>query len=71
MKGPKIKKKGHWEESKRDSRRDEFYRLAGFRVLKIWEHELKEETWQAKLKDFLQNCYTERIPRYGEGERRE
>lgn len=33
----KIGKKGHWEESKRDNRRDLLYKKHGFKILKIWE----------------------------------
>ena len=51
-KGGKLGKKGHTEESKKDSHRDMLYRIAGFRVLKFWETDLKEENWY-KLSDFL------------------
>lgn len=57
MKGPKIRKKGHWEESRRDSRRDYHYAAAGFLVLKIWESEYKNGTWKKKLKSFLTTIF--------------
>ena len=57
MKGPKIRKKGHWEESRRDSRRDYHYAAAGFLVLKIWESEYKDGTWKEKLKSFLTTIF--------------
>ena len=63
MKGPKIRKKGHWEESKRDSRRDKFYKKGKFSVLKIWESEYQsaDNEWGRKLDSFLVGCFTRRI----------
>lgn len=57
MKGPKIRKRGHWDESKRDTRRDESYHKAGFRLCKIWESSFKDNSWKTKLFQFLSNCY--------------
>jgi len=50
--GGKLGKKGHTEESNRDEHRDQLYRIAGFRLLKFWETDLKEQNWQ-KLYNFL------------------
>lgn len=50
--GGKLGKKGHTEESNKDEHRDQLYRLAGFRVLKFWETDLKEENWD-KIYNFL------------------
>ena len=52
-KGGKLGKKGHTEESERDSHRDQLYRISGFRILKIWETEYKDNTYIEKLKEFL------------------
>lgn len=60
QKGPKIIKKGHWVESKRDELRDDRYKMAGFRVCKIWEVEIKNGVWEIKLFYFLADCYTRR-----------
>jgi len=49
----KLGKKGHVEESKRDEHRDQLYRIAGFKLLKIWESEYKSEEWTKKLHTFL------------------
>ena len=51
--GPKIVKRGHFEESNRDTRRDHYYHLAGFSLLKIWENEFKNNTWKDKIDAFL------------------
>ncbi len=53
--GPKIIKKGHTEESRKDSRRDQLYRMGGFKLLKIWEFDYKSGLWRQQLKDFLKN----------------
>ena len=53
QKGPKIRKKGHWEESKRDIRRDQYYRVAGFSVFKIWQNQYKKNSWKIPLVQFL------------------
>lgn len=49
----KMGKKGHWEENKRDENRDYLYRIGGFKVLKLWESEYKDDTWKVKLEEFL------------------
>lgn len=49
--GGKLGKKGHVEESKKDSHRDALYK--GFKLLKIWESEYKDGTWKEKLYKFL------------------
>lgn len=53
MKGPKIIKKGHSEESTHDMLRDKFYKDAGFRLFKVWE---TDEEWKEKLGEFLLRC---------------
>lgn len=53
----KLGKKGHVEESKRDSNRDMLYRIAGFKVLKIWELEYKLNKYKGKLYQFLYEVY--------------
>ena len=57
----KLGKKGHTEESEKDSHRDMLYRIAGFRLFKIWETEYKENSYEKKLWKFLCDCYTKRI----------
>lgn len=54
--GGKLGKKGHVEESNRDEHRDQLYRIAGFKLLKIWETEYKSKEWKQKLQKFLFNC---------------
>jgi len=49
----KLGRKGHTEESERDTNRDMLYRIAGFKLLKIWESEYKSGEWKQKLYDFL------------------
>ena len=50
--GAKWGKRGHTEYTNtRDKRRDDHYNK--FSMLKIWEHELKDETWKKKLFNFL------------------
>ena len=54
----RLGKKGHWEESKRDERRDSLYRTHKFRLCKIWESEFKKSSkWQLILSKFLLDCY--------------
>lgn len=53
MKGPKIIKKGHSEESTVDMLRDKFYKDAGFRLFKVWESDIE---WKKKLGEFLLRC---------------
>lgn len=55
--GGKQGKKGHVEESKRDSNRDMLYRIAGFKLLKIWESEYKSNSYKEKLNKFLHEVY--------------
>jgi len=55
--GGKLGKKGHAEESTRDTNRDMLYRIAGFKVLKIWETEFKSKKYKAKLCQFLYEVY--------------
>jgi len=52
-----LGKKGHVEESKRDSHRDMLYRISGFRLFKIWETELKSNKYKSKLCQFLYEVY--------------
>lgn len=58
-KGGKLGKKGHIEESNRDTNRDQLYRMGGFRFCKIWESE-PAEVLKIKLHYFLADCYTNR-----------
>ena len=53
----RLGKKGHIAESKHDSHRDMLYRIAGFRVLKIWENELKSNKYKTKLYQFLDEMH--------------
>ena len=53
----KSDKKGHTSESKHDSHRDMLYRIAGFRLLKIWEFELKSNEYKNKVCQFLHEMY--------------
>ena len=55
--GGNLGKKGHVEESKRDSNRDMLYRIAGFKVLKIWESELESTKYNSKVCQFLYEMY--------------
>ena len=52
----KLAKKGHNREgdfnTKRDHRRNKYYTLGGFRVLRIWESD-EGESWREKLENFL------------------
>lgn len=54
-KGGKLGKKGHTEESSKDQHRDQLYRIAGFKLLKIWESEFKDGSWIKKLNIYLNN----------------
>lgn len=56
----KLGKKGHWAESKRDTRRDNCYKKTKFRFCKIWQSEIKNGVWEIKLFYFLADCYTKR-----------
>lgn len=53
MKGPKIIKRGHSEESTKDMLRDEYYRKSGFRFFKVWESDTE---WKKPLGKFLLRC---------------
>jgi len=52
--GAKLAKKGHGHEgdfdTKRDVKRNKFYALAGFRILRIWE---SDTNWMSKIDLFL------------------
>lgn len=52
-KGGKLGKKGHTAESNKDEHRDPLYRLAGFKLLKIWETDFKNGSWTNLLESFL------------------
>jgi len=56
--GAKLAKKGHNADGldKRTSRRDEYYKLAGFNVLKIFDYESEQE-WKPRLRQFLLELY--------------
>ena len=54
MKGPKIIKKGHTEESKKDTDRDNFYEQGKFKLFKIWEF---DDDWRRHLDKFILQCY--------------
>jgi len=51
--GGKMGKKGHTSESDTDEHRDMLYRIAGFRLCKIWENDYKNGNWEKQLKSFL------------------
>jgi len=57
LSGARLARKGHGPEgdtpNSRDTDRDSLYRIGGFKILKFYETDLKEENWQ-KLYDFLQ-----------------
>ncbi len=57
----KLGKKGHTPESVKDTHRDMLYRIAGFRLLKIWESEYKENSYEKKLYEFLDDCYSKKV----------
>jgi len=59
--GAYLAKKGHNELSDKDQHRDQLYRIAGFRVFKIWEFELKSGAWKHQLWQFLCACFCEKI----------
>lgn len=75
-KGGKLGKKGHVEESERDSHRDLLYAIGGFKLFKIWESEYKklksdgsyewldpkaQKQFEKKLWKFLCDCYAKRL----------
>ena len=57
--GAKLASKGHGPEgditNTKDSHRDQLYRIAGFRVLKIYESEYNDDSWKSKIQGFLIN----------------
>ena len=59
--GARYARKGHGHEgdlsTKRDTRRNEYYKLAEFRVFQLWESTYKNENWKVKLFEFLINCW--------------
>jgi len=61
LSGARLARKGHGPEgdipNKRDTDRDQLYRIGGFKVLKFYETDLKEENWN-KLYLFLKECNT-------------
>lgn len=54
--GAHLAKKGHGHmgdiDTKRDNRRNRFYKQGGFRIIRIWE---SDHAWKKHLKDFLLN----------------
>jgi len=52
--GAKLAKKGHNREgdidTKNDVKRNMYYKIGGFKVLRIWE---SDNSWRSKLEDFL------------------
>lgn len=52
--GAKLAAKGHNREgdldNKRDEKRNDYYKQAGFSILRIWK---SDESWRSKLKAFL------------------
>jgi len=64
--GAYLAKKGHGQEGdmdmKKDTRRNELYKMAGFRILRIWEsHYNHSIIWKLKLFQFLIDCSKETI----------
>ena len=55
--GAKLAKKGHHREgdmdTKRDIRRNQYYKSGKFRVFRVWE---SERDWNERLENFLINC---------------
>lgn len=58
QKRAKIIKKGHFEESERDERRDGFYKKNGFRILKIWDHD--SQNFKKIVDEFLRKIFVMR-----------
>lgn len=71
----KMGKKGHTEESEKDTHRDQLYRIGGFRLFKVWqseykklksngsyewESEKKQKDFEKKLWKFLCDCFCKR-----------
>ena len=60
--GAKLARKGHGHEGdndgKRDSRRNECYERADFKLLRIWESNFKKSnTWKIVVTEFLIDCW--------------
>ena len=59
--GSRLARKGHGHEgdldTKRDTKRNEYYKQAGFSVFRLWELTYKNENWKAKLFMFLLECW--------------
>jgi len=55
--GGKMGKKGHTSESDTDEHRDMLYRIAGFRLCKIWESEFTSNKYNQRLYQFLHEVY--------------
>jgi len=60
--GAKMAKKGHGHEgddpTKKDSRRNEFYKSNGFKLLRIWE---SNKLWRITVVEFIISCYRQKI----------
>ena len=58
-------RKGHGHEGdpdkKRDTRRNECYKNAGFTLHRIWESQFKKSIWQIPVTEFLINCYRKNL----------
>ena len=54
-KSGKLGRKGHTEESSRDTNRDQLYRIGGFKLCKVWESEFKSGEYKHKLYEFLKS----------------
>jgi len=55
--------KGHTEYTNtRDTERDKLYSLIKFQVLKIWDWELKNDSWKEKLESFLKSIHQSFYP---------
>lgn len=60
--GAKLATKGHGREgditNKRDTKRNEYYLVGGFSLLRIWESQMKTPTiWKMIVIQFLLNCF--------------
>lgn len=58
--GAHLARKGHGHEGDidtvRDTKRNELYQNAGFRVFRLWESNFKTTNWKIQLFAFLINC---------------
>ena len=64
--GAHYAKKGHGHEgddpTKKDDRRNECYKKAGFELLQIWESRFKRSSiWKIVLTEFLINCWRKNL----------